>query len=123
MISDMLAIFDGQDYTIVTDISREEINKLTEGRLESDLMHSFSDEKWGKKVVLELGENNGVDGIKLKLFPENSAWVDVKEIRVEINQKAYRFLLDRGNFGTRYNGSDKIDFINDNPADFMPREY
>ena len=67
-------------------------------------------------VTLEYGENNGPDGIDLKYIPKNpNSWESILEISVKINDRTYNHILERGSFGTRYNGSDKIQIYNGNP--------
>jgi len=109
----MKATFDGQDYTLILDKAQGELRRLKEASLETQLKDHWSDQNLDKKVILQLGENNGPDGIELAYTPENAvSWEAIQEVNVTINENAYDFVRQRGEFGTRYNGSDKIMILN-----------
>jgi len=99
-------------FTLYLDSTEQELEELKIERIQTQLNRAFSDEDLGKLVSLEFGENKGPDGIELKYFPENESWEKVKEIRVKINERAYNHVQEKGSFGTRYNGSDKIEIVN-----------
>ena len=106
----MRAEFDGQDYLFY--VSRDELLRLPEQSLESQLQQPFSNAKLNKRAVLKSGENNGPDGIKLRTLSEEAEkWDKFKEINVTINKRAQDYIQQTGSFGTRYNGSDKIEII------------
>jgi len=114
----MRAIFDGQDYLLLLGKKENELVKLLNTNLEAKLEMALKDEDLDKKVILGVGDND--DGIDLKYFPEeHKGWDDIKEIRVKVNQWAYKHILEYGTFETRYNGSDKIEIMNGEPKDFM----
>ena len=112
----MRAEFDGQDFALYLDLKQRELNKLGAQRLESQLQQPFGGEDLGKLITLEFWENEGPDGIELKYFPKDfGSWEQVEIIRVTMNHRAYRHVKERGSFGTRCNGSDKIEIINGLP--------
>ena len=65
-----------------------------------------------KKVTLELKDNvSHPDGIELSYTPKDpDSWEHIKEVNVVINERALSYIVDRGSFGTRYNGlGNKVD--------------
>jgi hypothetical protein len=112
----MEAEFNGQDYFLFLEKKNEEIIKVKKIKLETKLTEPFRGVELKKRVTLEYCENDGPDGIELKYTPNNpNSWEAILEINIKINGRAYNHLLERGNFGTRYNGSDKIQIYNGNP--------
>ena len=114
----MRAEFDGQDYALYLNKDTQELQRLKTQKLEAQLQQPFRGEDWDKKVVLEFGENSCQDGIGLSFLPETAdgIWDKVKEVRVIINRRALGYVEQIGQFGTRYNGSDKIEIINGLPG-------
>lgn len=110
----MRAEFDGLDYFLYLDREEGELENLKSKSLTAQLKKSFSDVDLDKLVILSYGENNGPDGIEFVFFPEIT-WDKLQEARVTINERAYRHIRERGSFGTRYNGSDKIEIFNGLP--------
>ena len=112
----MKATFDGQDYMFMLDTKKGELQGLRQGRIEAPLTEHWGDKDLGKVVSLELAENTGSDGIELKYLPENAeGWEAIQRIQVRVNEGAYRHITERGQFGTRYNGSDKIEIMDGDP--------
>lgn len=113
----MRAEFDGQDYYFYFDKDGQELERVKTQKLEARLQKPFGQGDWNKKATLEFGENNGFDGIKLELLPESAdgIWDRAQEVRVIINQRALSYVEERGRFGTRYNGSDKVEIFNGLP--------
>ena len=112
----MKATFDGQDYMLMLDKKTQELQGLRQRKLEAPLTEHWGDKDLGKLVSLELADNSGSDGIELKHLPESAkSWEAIKIIQVKVNERAYNFIKERGNFGTRYNGSDKIEIMNGDP--------
>lgn len=113
----MEAEFDGQDYFLFLDKKKKELLEVKKKvKLKTRLTKPFRGVELGKLVTLEYGENNGPDGIDLKYIPKNpNSWESILEISVKINDRTYNHILERGSFGTRYNGSDKIQIYNGNP--------
>jgi len=106
----MRAEFDGQDYSFY--INKGELFELPEQSLEAQIQQPFTNTKLNKRAVLKSGENDGPDGIKLRTLPEEAqTWDEFKEINVTINKKARDYIQQTGSYGTRYNGSDKIEII------------
>lgn len=71
---------------------------------------------WGKNVILELVENDGPDGFHFQYLPPNAGgWDEIKTVSVKINPWAYGHIERQGSFGTRYNGSDKIEIHTKDP--------
>jgi hypothetical protein len=103
----MKSLFDGQDYMLM--LEDQEMKKLRQSKLEAQLKELFGGADLGKLVTLELGENDGSDGIKLVYLPEDAnGWDEIKQVYIKINAWAYKHIEERKEFGTRYNGSDKI---------------
>ena len=114
----MRAEFDGQDFTLYLDKNNQELQQLRNTSLQARLQTPFGGEDLGKIVTLRFGENKGNDGIELKYLPEGtSGWENIQEVKVTINDRAYGYVQQRGSFGTRYNGSDKIEIINGLPPE------
>ena len=110
--------FDGQDYTFYLDQKENELERVRTQSLEAQLVKPFGQGDWGKRAVLEFGENNGSDGIRLEFFPPEAEGVfdRITEVRVKMNQRAWDYVRERGQFGTRYLGGDKIEIINRLPC-------
>src|SRR5271157_6016175 len=100
----MKAIVKEKDYTIVLDEDLQELQKLRQGkRLEANLMSDGKDS--GKLVSLELAENDGKYGIKLRHMPDDAeSWERVREVQVKVNKRAYRNIINSGHFGIKYDG-------------------
>jgi len=115
----MKAIFDGQDYTLMLEKATQELLQLGQGKkLTAKLTRPWGEAEWSKLASLELKENNAIDGIELMYLPEGAEnWDVIEQIRVRLNLRAYSFVEQRGEFGTRYNGSDKIRIINGYPEE------
>lgn len=116
----MKATFDGQDYMLMLDKKAQELRQLRKGqRLDAQLTSSsFEGEDLGKLVSLEFGQTNATDGIEVNYSPEDpESWEAIKEVRVKINESAYGHIAQRGQFGTRYNGSDKIEIFDGDPRE------
>ena len=115
----MKAIFDGADYSLMLERRTQELRKLRQGKLEAPLQQAFEPDKdLGKVVSLELAENDATDGIELKYLPEGSeSWEAIQRIQVKLADRAYNHVMQYGQFGTRYNGSDKIEIINGFPEE------
>jgi len=111
----MRAEFDGLDYTLYLDRKKGELENLKSKNLTAQLKKTFSTEDLGKLVILSYGENKGPDGIELVFFPEIT-WDKFQEARVTINERAYQHIQERGSFGTRCNGSDKIEIVHGLPG-------
>lgn len=112
----MKATFDGQDYMLMLDKKTREFQGLRQGRLEAPLTEHWEDKDLGKIVSLELADNNGSDGIELEYLPDGAeSWEAIQRVQVKMNERAYGYVRERGQFGTRYNGSDKIEIINGDP--------
>jgi len=112
----MKTTFDGQDYMLMLDKKTQELQELRQRKIESPLTEHWGDKDLGKLVSLELADNNGSDGIELKYLPEDAeSWEAIKRVQVKINYRAYDHVIERGQFGTRYNGSDKIQVMNGDP--------
>ena len=105
------------------DKKTQELQQLQKGKKLEALLEQPYDEKSLKKVVsLELASNEAIDGIELKYLPEEAEnWEEIKKVQVKLNDWAYNHVMQRGQFGTRYNGSDKIDIYNGDP--FEPKKY
>lgn len=114
----MRATFDGQDYTLFLNQETREIQKLRQEKLGAPLKEYWGDKDLRKIVSLELAENNATDGIEFKQFPEDAEnWEAIQRIQVRVNGRAYNHILQYGQFGTRYNGSDKIEIIVEEPLE------
>ncbi len=112
----MKATFDGQDYMIMLDKEKRELQGLRQGKFEAPLTEHWGDKDLGKVVSLELADNNGSDGIELKYLPDGAeSWEAIQRVQVRMNERAYSHVETRGQFGTRYNGSDKIEIFNGDP--------
>ncbi len=113
----MEAMFDGQDFLLYLDTDEQELGKLRTQELSAPLTEPFGGPDLGKQLTLSYGDNNGPDGIQLRKLPEDSEgiWNSVKEIRITINNWAYQHVQERGQFGTRYDGSNKVEIINGMP--------
>ena len=109
----MRATFDGQDYLITLEQKSQDFQKLQQEKLEASLTELFTYKNLNKMLSLELTENNAIDGIELKHLPDSAeSWEAIQIIQVKVNKRAYNYIRERGQFGTRYNGSDKIEIIN-----------
>ena len=112
----MKAIFDGQDYILMLDKKTQELQGLQQRKFEAPLTERWGDKDLGKLVSLELADNSGSDGIEIKYLPEGAeSWEAIQRIQVRINKRACSYVRERGQFGTRYNGSDKIEIWNGDP--------
>jgi len=112
----MKATFDGQDYMLMLDRNKGELQGLRQGKLEAPLTEHWGDKDLGKVVSLELVDNNGSDGIELKYLPEGAeSWEAIQRVQVKMNERAYTYVRGRRQFGTRYNGSDKIEIFDGDP--------
>jgi len=120
----MIATFDGQDYMLALERHTNDIVRLRDCKLETGLTSFFGDEDLGKRVTLEVADNRGSDGIEVTYLPEDaSSWKKIQTIQVKINERALGYVEERRVFGTRYNGSDKIEIHDGNPRpglDFLP---
>lgn len=116
----MIAVFDGQDYLLMLRKETEELQKLKQGKLEAQLQLAYEPDKdSGKKVTVGLAENNCSDGVELTFVREGKeGWNSIREIRIGLNNRAYANLIEHGQVGTRYNGSDKVEIINSYPDEF-----
>ncbi len=110
----MQAMFDGQDYFIFLDKRTSDLQSLVAGRkIEAPLMDYRDGSDLGKVVNLEMAENDGSDGIQLRYLPDDSPdFESIKVVDIKFDVRAYHFVQQRGKFGTRYNGSDKIEIVN-----------
>jgi hypothetical protein len=108
----MRAEFDGQDYFLFL-ASNTELQKLQQEKIESRLIQAWQpDNDLGKIISLELAENKGMDGIELKHLPDGAkSWEAIQEVQIKINNRAYNHIAQHRQFGTRYNGSDKVEII------------
>ncbi|MDP3026341.1 MAG: hypothetical protein Q8N63_01435 [Nanoarchaeota archaeon] len=112
----MKATFDGQDYMLMLDKKMDELQRLRKEKLEAPLTEHWGDKDLGKTVSLELADNNGSDGIELKYLPNGAeSWEAIQRVQVKLNERAYSHIRGRGQFGTRYNGSDKIEIFDGDP--------
>ncbi|MBU0930147.1 MAG: hypothetical protein KJ623_03700 [Nanoarchaeota archaeon] len=110
----MKAEFDGQDYMLFLEKGSNELLRLENEKFEAPLKQAWEPENdLGKLVTIELAENGAMDGIELKYFPEDAGSFDeIKNIQVKLNRGAYKQVVKYGQFGTRYNCSDKVEIIN-----------
>ncbi len=115
----MKALFDGQDYILMLQRENQELLQLKQGnKLTAKLTRPWGGGDLDKIATLELKENTEIDGIELKYIPENADnWEAIEEVRIRLNNRAYSFIGERGEFGTRYNGSDKIRIVNSYPEE------
>lgn len=115
----MKAEFDGQDYMLMLERRTQEFQKLRQGKLEAPLKQAWEPDKdLGKVVSLELAENDGMDGIELRHLPEDAeSWEAIQRVQVKLNDRAYNHVMQYGQFGTRYNGSDKVEIVNGFPEE------
>tara|TARA_Y100000310_G_scaffold249029_1_gene255037 strand:- start:393 stop:740 length:348 start_codon:yes stop_codon:yes gene_type:complete len=114
----MKATFDGEDYMLMLDIETQELQRLRQEKFEAPLTEHWGGEDLDKTVSLEFEDNNGMDGIELKYLPEGvMGWEAIKRVQVKVNERAYNHIRERGQFGTRYNGSDKIEIMNGDPRE------
>ena len=115
----MKVIFTGQDYILMLERRTQELQRLRQGKLEAPLKEAWSpDKNLGKVVSLELAETNAIDGIELKYEPKGAeSWEVIKRVQVKINGRAYTNVRTHERFGTRYNGSDKIEIVNGFPEE------
>ena len=112
----MKATFDGQDYMIMLNKEKSELQGLRQGGLEAPLTEHCGDKDLGKIVSLELADNNGSDGIGLKYLPDGAeSWEAIQRVQVRMNERAYNHVEERGQFGTRYGMGDKIEIFNGDP--------
>ena len=106
----------GQDYMLMLDKAKNELEELRQKKLEAQLTEAWGDEDLGKLVTLELIDNNGPDGIELTYFPENpESWEAIQRVQVRVNERVYSHIKQRGGFGTRYGMGDKIEIFNGDP--------
>ena len=113
----MKAIFSGQDYIIMLDEKTQELQQLQQGKkLEASLEQPYDKKSLKKVISLELASNEAIDGIELKYLPEKAGnWEEIQKVQVKLNNWAHNHVMQRGQFGTRYNSSDKIDIYNGDP--------
>ncbi|MEK6887805.1 MAG: hypothetical protein AABX14_02550 [Candidatus Aenigmatarchaeota archaeon] len=112
----MKATFNGQDYTLMLNRETQELQGLQQRKLEAPLTEHWGDKDLGKTVSLELADNSEVDGIELRYLPVGAEnWEAIQRVQVKVNKRAYSHIRERGQFGTRYNGSDKIEIMNGDP--------
>lgn len=114
----MKATFDGQDYMLVLDRGAEELRQLRFGEtLEAPLTQPFDGEDLGKMVAVEFAETDAIDGIELNYLPNGArSWGAIERVQIKINQRAYGYVEQRGQFGTRYDGlGNKIEILNGMP--------
>jgi len=112
----MKAVFVGMDYMLFLEKDKDELAKLKREQLAADLKEGWGGGSLGKTVAIKLEENDGPDGFELNYEPPDAGgWDEVKGVNVKINRRAYNHIVERGVFGTRYNGSDKITVQNDMP--------
>ncbi len=113
----MKAIFNGQDYTLMLERRTQELQRLGQGKLEAPLKQAWEPDKdLGKVVSLELADTDAIDGIELKYLPNSAeSWEAIRRVEVKMNERAYSHVRQHGQFGTRYNGSDKIEIVHGFP--------
>lgn len=76
----MKAAFDGQDYFLMLERETQELQQLRQGKkLEAHLTRH--DEDLRKIVILEFADNDAIDGIELKYFPEGQVGMQLKEYK------------------------------------------
>ena len=115
----MKALFTGQDYLLFLDKENSELQRLRKERFEAKLTFQGERKDLDKIVSIELADNNAIDGIELKYLPSDAeSWEAIKRVQVKINERAYKHVEQRGVFGTRYNGSDKIEIYSETPPGF-----
>jgi hypothetical protein len=108
----MKAFFDGQDYILILDKAIQELEKLHQHNIKAPLKQYCGSENLDKLVRLGLNENDEIDGIEVTFLPKGfNGWESIERIEVNINNKAYEHIKTKGKFGTRYNGSDKIEIL------------
>jgi hypothetical protein len=108
----MKATFDGQDYMLMLDRSKRELQRLRQEKFEAPLTEHWGNKDLGKVVSLEFADNSGNDGIELKYLPEGAeSWEAIQRVQIKVNERAYSHVKERRQFGTRYNGSDKIEIF------------
>jgi hypothetical protein len=106
----MIAVFDGQDYSLYLDGTGGEMEELLTGEISASLIKPWGEGEWGKTVILKYEENDNMDEINLRYLPdETGPWDDIEKVEVTINQMAYAHIQRMGRVGTRYNAEDKID--------------
>lgn len=111
-----MAMFDGQDYMLILDKEKGELQQLQQGeKLEAALTEDFGDKDLGKVVSLELADNKGSDGIELTYIPEGTGWEAIQRVQVKMNERAHAYVSERKSFGTRYGLGDKIEIFNGDP--------
>ncbi|MBS3090107.1 hypothetical protein J4461_04515 [Candidatus Pacearchaeota archaeon] len=95
------------------------MQRLREGKLEAPLKKAWELDKYsGKTVSLELTNTDAIDGIELKYLPDNAEnWEAIQRVQVKLDNWAYNHVREYGQFGTRYNGSDKIEIMNGFPEE------
>jgi hypothetical protein len=95
--------------------NNNELGRLLRGKLEAELFNFERNAKLGKKVTLELAENDGAEGIKLTYLPVDAGWNSAEIVEIKISGRVYNTIKDTGKFGTRYNGDDIIEIFNGDP--------
>lgn len=110
----MKALITGQDYTLMLKRGARELQRLRKEKLEAPLKQAYDPARnLGKVVTLELVENRGAEGIELTFLPKDAkSWESIKTIQVKLNHEAYDRVEQDERFGTRYDGSNKIDIVN-----------
>ncbi len=112
----MKATFGGKDYTFMLDKDLDELQGLRQGKLEAPLTEHWGGKDLGKIVSLEIADNDGSDGIELKYLPEDAEnWDAIQRVQVKMNERAYDYVGERGQFGTIFDGSNKIDILDGLP--------
>ena len=112
----MKAIFVGQDYMIMLDKDKNELDRLRQEKLEAPLTEDPEGKDLEKIVTLELADNDGPDGIEVKYMPVDAeSWEKIQRVQVRVNKRAYGHIRQRGTFGTRYGMGDKIEIFNGDP--------
>lgn len=115
----MRAMFDGQDYMVVLDEEANDWRQLQDRDtvLQAPLGRQWEEGTWGKILSLKVQENTAIDGIEVTYGPEGAEfWDDIQQINVAISWRAHMLLGINHRFGTRYNGSDKIEIFYRDPA-------
>ncbi len=105
----MKARITGQDYFLFFS-GTEEFESVKKGPLKASLQEKGKD--LGKLVTLTFGGTVDFEGIDLFYEPKNPAsFDDIKAINVTINDKAYNRVLMEKQFGTRYDGANKVSVV------------
>ena len=117
----MRAVFNGDDYTLILDRAIRELDWLRYSgqKLSAPMERPWKQGAWSDKIAtLEFGKTSHPDGIEMAYVPANAEdWDHIREARFVFNDIAYRHIADRGSFGTRYDGSNKVQIFNGDPAE------